>query len=136
MPYISNYMNARDKLLETLQPTTRGELNFLLYSQALSFVNRVGKNYHTLDDVVTAYEDVIKRLLLNNGGFVLYVTKPPVDLEELSMTMYSIVSNYMSSGHPAPIGTVRLSQAEFIRRVVNPYEDIKIRQNGDVVVGS
>ena len=133
MPYIENSTGRREELIETLEPINQGELNFLLYYQALDFVERMGINYHILDDVVTAYEGVMQQLYSSHRRGYAYPDYAPLNSQDLHGVMYHIVFNYMSrSGAPAPIGTVRLSQAEFIREVVSPYEDKKKQENGEV----
>lgn len=80
MPYIDKY--SRFPLLEGDQnPTSPGELNFLLSTLVYEYVKRKGISYQHINDVV---------------------------------------------------GALECAKQEFIRRVVNPYEDKKIIENGDV----
>lgn len=133
MPYIENSTGRREELVKFRMPTNPGELNFLLYYQALDFVKRMGITYHILDDIVMAYEGVMQQLYSSNHSEYAYPNYAPLNSQDLHGVMYHIVFNYMSrSGAPAPIGTVRLSQAEFIREVVSPYEDKKKQENGEV----
>lgn len=147
MPYISKSNNRREELVETLEPINRGELNFLLYYHALEFVERMGINYHTLDDAASAYERLLMTLYHEDGIWTIKKRMRHFDrmkkggylsdnlnVDNLLDTMCFIVYKYIvgTGDSDTVAGTVRLSQAEFIRKIVSPYEDQKIEENGDV----
>lgn len=85
MPYIKQ--QERDELMNLLikvvdlPADNAGQLNYILTTVIISYLNKHGKKYQTMNDIVGALEG---------------------------------------------------AKAEFQRRVVAPYEDEKIRQNGDV----
>lgn len=80
MPYIKK--ERQDELCSaTATIETAGELNFLLTSLVIDYIQRKGLNYQHINDVKGALQGCL---------------------------------------------------AEFDRRVTNPYEDLKIQENGDV----
>ena len=85
MPYIKQ--KERDELMNLLikvldmPADNAGQLNYVITLVVISYLNKHGKKYQTMNDIVGALEG---------------------------------------------------AKAEFQRRVVAPYEDEKIRQNGDV----
>lgn len=83
MPYVKETVKARIDVLD--DPTSAGELNYLITMTAIRYVQEKGLSYQTLNDVVGALDG---------------------------------------------------AKAEFQRRVVAPYEDKKIRENGDVYPSS
>lgn len=54
MPYIKR--EARARVINTLQPRTPGELNFLFSSMAAGYVRAHGLSYTTINDVIGAIE--------------------------------------------------------------------------------
>ena len=88
MPYIEKSDREKfESLLEELKIVvnsyglSNGELNYLMTMLAESYINRHGRSYNTLSDVIKAFE---------------------------------------------------CAKLEFYRRRVAPYEDTKIKQNGDI----
>ncbi len=88
MPYIEKKDRERftlvlEDLKEVVNETglSNGELNYLMTMLAETYINRHGRSYNTLSDVIKAFE---------------------------------------------------CAKLEFYRRRVAPYEDNKIRENGDV----
>lgn len=79
MPYVLK--SRRVELELTRHAETPGELNFLLTTEALDYLDRHGLSYDTINDI---------------------------------------------------LGAMTAAQAEFIRRIVNEYEDGKITTNGDL----
>ncbi len=57
---------------------------------------------------------------------------------ELNYMITSLIKDYLDTHEHkyetlnTIVGSVEAAKQEFIRRIVNPYEDIKIIQNGDV----
>ena len=79
MPYIKP--DRREPLIQSREAESPGELNFLLSRELVTYLDRKGLSYHTINDVIGALEG---------------------------------------------------AKQEFYRRVVAPYEDLKIRENGDI----
>lgn len=80
MPYIKQQDRASILLNET-NIQTPGELNYFITCLLDWYINKMGKNYSTLNEV---------------------------------------------------IGVMECAKLELYRRVVSPYEDLKIQENGDV----
>lgn len=82
MPYIKpDARPSFDAIIEQLSPQTAGDLNYIISRISIDYVERKGKNYSILNEV---------------------------------MGVFSSVAH------------------EFYRRVVAPYEDKKISENGDI----
>ena len=79
MPYIKP--DRREPLIQSREAESPGELNFLLSRELVTYLDRKGLSYHTINDALGALEG---------------------------------------------------AKLEFYRRVVAPYEDLKIRENGDI----
>lgn len=83
------------------------------------------------------YIDTMARERIDSGG-------KPENVGELTYVIYKALldyANYALGGNPETISYARLAQCtaavdnasrEFYRRAVVPYEDEKIRENGDV----
>jgi hypothetical protein len=61
----------------------------------------------------------------------------PVNAGELNYIIFKLASNMVKDKKNYArcnevIGALECSKAEFYRRIVAPYEDIKIEENGDV----
>jgi hypothetical protein len=80
MPYIKQ--SRRDEIAEGGNPEDKGELNYIISSILLYYVQYHGKSYQTISDAIGAAQDAAE---------------------------------------------------EFRRRVLNPYEDEKIKENGDIL---
>lgn len=79
MPYITK--EQRTDIDNFTSPDTAGQLNYLITTNILEYLNTKGLSYQTINDIVGALES---------------------------------------------------SKAEFQRRIVAPYEDAKIIENGDL----
>jgi len=80
MPYILN--KDKERLNECkIDINTAGELNYKITILVLSYLNKHGKSYKVINDI---------------------------------------------------IGALECSKLEFYRRIVAPYEEVKIKENGDV----
>jgi len=79
MPYIQQ--SRREEITDSSLVETAGELNWLLTILINDYINKHGKSYQTLNEVV---------------------------------------------------GVLECAKLELYRRVVSPYEEIKMQQNGDV----
>ena len=79
MPYIQQ--SRREEITDSSLVETAGELNWLLTILINDYINKHGKSYQTLNEV---------------------------------------------------IGVLECAKLELYRRVVSPYEEIKMQQNGDV----
>jgi hypothetical protein len=54
---------------------------------------------------------------------------------ELTYAIYRLLLNYQAANfaeHSAVLGAVEAAKLEYYRRKVAPYEDEKIKENGDV----
>ena len=82
MPYIKQDLRPDfDKAIEQLKPDSAGDLNYIISRISIDYVERKGKKYSILNEV---------------------------------MGVFSSVAH------------------EFYRRIVAPYEDQKIQENGDI----
>lgn len=77
------------------------------------------------------YVDIPSRADLDSG------VRGPVSAGELSYCITQLIRKWVGrkpdyATLAAAVGVLILTTFEFIRRVVNPYEDIKQARNGDV----
>lgn len=63
----------------------------------------------------------------------------PYDVGELTYLLYRVCKDYVYPAHRARykdlaevLGALEATKQEFYRRIVAPYEDKKIKENGDV----
>ena len=131
MPYIPD-LDRREYLKETLDPINGGELNFTLYYLSLKYLDRVGKSYGKCEDVMDAYEQAITTVYLPMSKQI--DRRDPINGPELNDLFTDVVCNYVARTGKDPRKTLRSGQMEFYRRVIGPYEDEKITENGDVTI--
>lgn len=114
MPYIK--YEDRQHVERTLAPANTGELNYLLSCWMRDYIVSKEKSYQTLSEAISA----VRNILAPDRGFSgeVYLYDKFIDVSALQ---YSDVES-----------AVHDSIAEFYRRVVGPYEDEKIVENGDV----
>lgn len=79
-------------------------------------------------------KDLRERLLPKLAAF-------PINAGELNFILTSICVRYLGSGpryedYNRVIGALECAKLELYRRMVAPYEDAKIRENGDVYATS
>ena len=131
MPYIPD-LKRRKYLKETLDPINGGELNFTLYYLSLKYLDRVGKSYGSSEDVLHAYEEALHSVYLPISRPIK--EKTPMNIGQLTDLFQNVVCNYVARTNKSHRPTLRASQLEFYRRIVGPYEDEKIEENGDVTI--
>jgi len=62
----------------------------------------------------------------------------PLNVGELTYMLYKMCLEYVDDNHVSykdyahVMGALECTKMEFYRRILAPYEDIKIRENGDV----
>lgn len=116
MPYVDS--NTR-KELYIRNVRTPGELNYMMTMCILKYVEKYGMSYNTAFEVKKAMRRV------ENGG-----TR---DGHELVEAIYAIKTTEDSElTHEEFQISAAMAYDEFRRRAVDPYEDSKILQNGDV----
>lgn len=148
MPYIPDD-RRRAYLAETFDAINTGELNFILFFKALQYLDRVGKSYIRAEEIVGVFEDLLEtpqiapvlkttRSPVSEGELALMLKgQTPINEVQLLALFRSIVALYCSRTQNAlPKKTIRCCQMEFYRRHVVPYEDLKIEENGDVVINN
>ncbi len=132
MPYIPD-LKRREYLKETLDPINGGELNFTLYYLSLRYLDRVGKTYDKCEDVDDALHYAMNQPMIGN----LPETMPKMDVinqcELKYLFDYICYDYYLKTGRD-PGRTIRMCAREFYRRIIGPYEDEKIMENGDVTI--
>ena len=128
MPYIKK----EDRIpVSRVGPTTEGELNYILTMDCISLLGKRGLSYGVLNNLIGALDHALASYLKGES-------KPPyISLD--AQLFRAILVDY-AKRHSAPkydvrdevAGAVRCCQHELYRRIAVPYENIKIRENGDV----
>jgi hypothetical protein len=68
----------------------------------------------------------------------LAALEEPCDVGELTYKLYMVCKEYVNDNHiryqdyAHVIGALECTKMEFYRRILAPYEDKKIQENGDV----
>jgi hypothetical protein len=140
MPYIENKDNIRERIMIGKQkPTNPGELNYYMTTQILRYLAdqraMFGRlSYQTLNYVYGKLDEIYDNadkisLALDKERFVQNV--------QLVIRRYILDTDNVFSENGEHImtdvrGAIRACQAEFYRRLIAPYEDQKIKENGDV----
>jgi hypothetical protein len=118
MPYIKK----EDRLRLEADPTdirTAGELNYSVYKYAKSRIT----NYQSLNDIVANLEQAI-HFFLNRD-----MLQHPNNFEFVACLCYQAQKNITRLDI---VGALRCCELEIYRRLAAPYEDLKIKENGDV----
>lgn len=97
-------------------------MNFVISSLIWRHFNN-DKSYATADCLLNIIEQVRVRLA-KLGETYLYTP--------LSNTIYRLVYKSKRDLKLDVLGTLRAVELEFYRRYVGPYEDLKIKENGDL----
>lgn len=109
MPYLTadNKQNVGERKLTNLNS---GELNYELTMSAIQFLQTRVVNY---DNLQAAYHHIEKE-----------ARQWAIEFADEASSYDRLLDHLL--------GAARLAQAEFYRRVLAPYEDKKIKANGDV----
>lgn len=119
MPYI--IQEERDFLAEGNSPETPGQVNYLVSL----LMNAYFENYDDANDIATEIEYVILDLYTHG-------TYTPNNDSEFSQELADIISS-ADVDISEIIGALRNAHLEFYVRQVCPYEEKKIKENGDIV---
>lgn len=143
MPYIPQ--KDRVEILEGRVPRNKGELNFALFIIMMNYIKYNGESYTNISDTIGAVNDA--KDLFRNHRIVHTRAKEleekqvfPSNRDELVFVLEKYILNFMSKTkirfYPernAIVDDAALdAAAEMRRRVLNPYEDKKIKENGDI----
>lgn len=118
MPYIKS--EDRKRLLKGEKASTVGELNYLITNAIIETIKEEGLSYTTIANIRSAIKEI-------EGG--------DTHAAEYSLTrkVWNLEVNWKElSCYRDLDAAVDLAFMEFYRRVVVPYENQKIRENGDV----
>lgn len=116
MPYISSE-NKKELCFRKVK--TPGELNYMMTLCIKDYVNKYGLSYNTCFEVKKAMRRLENRLERDGHELVdIICSIQTTEDSELTHEEFSV--------------TAAMAYDEFRRRVVDPYEDSKINQNGDV----
>lgn len=138
MPYIKK----KDRVsVITDGPTNAGELNYTLTNAYILHLAGSTFNYSTLNNIIGALDNALS-IFLDDGMF------DPGRDSSLTLTFSRIITGYVErqcAGYEPDVrddvigtvrddvvGSVRCCQLELYRRIISPYEETKIRENGDV----
>jgi len=119
MPYIEKKL--RDQL-KTRKPSFCGERSYLMCDIINNYLNAHGRSYSVFDNVMQALEELTR--------FDLYEGNMPSSL--LAQRMFIDVFNSDKKLVKESLGTIRFVEIELSRRLIIPYEDVKLSLNGDV----
>ncbi len=127
MPYIKQ--EDRERLEK--DPTdvkTAGDLNYLIFKYAKTRFT----NYQSLNDIIADIEECIKYFstdynIDNNIDNILYISNNKIF--RICHTRRPFDSKLSDKDI---IGALRCCELEIYRRLAAPYEDLKIKENGDV----
>lgn len=121
MPYIKR--NSRHTVSSATNSLffTAGELNYYITTKILEFLESGdGVSYATLNNAIGRLEGIIIGRTDNNSHDTWKLIRVLVDQFNRSHT------------DEDTLGVLRCCQLELYRRMVAPYEDKKIQENGDV----
>lgn len=131
MPYVED--SARRRLDAGGIPENAGELNYVITRTVNEYLSHEDIRYRHINDVVGVLECI--RLDLYNQTSTSVARSHHTGLEELRSIITQLIDGYLRrSGDDviAAVGVLQCTVLEFYRRVAVPYEDKKIRENGDV----
>ena len=139
MPYIENKDNIRERIMRgTQKPSNPGELNYYMTTQILKYLadqrlmserlsyKTLNYVYGKLDEIYENFNVLAFRssdeLFVQNIQIVVrrYIIDAGDRFENVEQTMADVR------------GAIHACQTEFYRRLIAPYEDQKIKENGDV----
>jgi len=122
MPYISQ--KQRDRLADGSCPQNAGEVNYL----TTLLMNAYLTDYESSNEIAEAVEytisDLIHKESCHHPSQKEYSSEFHKKLVEIVMTSDVEIGKV--------VGALRNAFAEFYARKVRPYEDLKIKENGDV----
>ena len=134
MPYITQ--EDRDRIYNSIRVTdesvlkTPGELNYMVTTATHNYLEKHGLSYTHCDEVMDVLER-FKAMLILGDDLIIHGDHSLHDRQvDLIHVISGILDNYDLG--VSTIGTFSCIISEFYRRVVVPYEDIKIKENGDV----
>ena len=139
MPYIENKDNSRELIMNGKQkPMNPGELNYYMTTKILSYLaDRRGiegkLSYKTLNYVYGKLDEIYEnfdKLALHRDEelFVCHIQNAIRDYIKRAEERWEAGEIIMTDVR----GAIHACQTEFYRRLIAPYEDQKIKKNGDV----
>lgn len=139
MPYIK--ADDRPRLDAGGVPQTPGELNYLISTRIKKLVDEKGKSYALFNDIIVDLEDakeaVAEMVRLDEfaGEIADLAFKYIFQIGELSekdMKVRGVEAEVAIRRMNSARGAIECAKLEFYARVVRPYEETKIVENGDV----
>lgn len=120
MPYIKS--KDRLRVEDTLLPLNTGELNYLVSISLLNRIKNEGKNYENLSITLNLLDEAIELAKQDRveKGVCSHVLVYELIIETTYLDKVQVLR------------ALKDAKLEFYRRVVAPYEDLKIKENGDV----
>lgn len=141
MPYINN--DLRSDIANGIDlPSNAGEANYLLTLELHKLVNNYGLSYETIFNIkygIRLVQCIIPQLWRMWGNN--HMATLPMKDEEITVILLNTMKNlcdvlfkirHLSTNDLYFIELLEQVKEEFTRRVVNPYEDLKIKENGDI----
>lgn len=122
MPYIDQ--PSRDRLADGDVPRNAGEVNYLVTLLMNSYLT----DYQSSNEIAEGIEYVINDLM--NKEYCAHPSQKQYSSEFHSELVKIVMTSDVYTGQV--VGALRNAFAEFYARKVRPYEDLKIKQNGDV----
>lgn len=118
MPYIDK--SRREELAKEVvrEAKTRGELNYLITLRMIEELNKRGKSYNNMNDIIGEMKDN-------------YYSLDHIEKSKFQKDINSI-KEWARITYTEKVGVIECAVLEFYRRVVAPYEDEAIKRNGDV----
>lgn len=110
MPYLNEDQIEKMHKHTSQLGLSRGEMNFILTELVLTYLEGVPINYNSLAKAYEMIPKFIPGLLSKDSG---------------DTDSFIVLKDRWEQA-------ARLAQMEFYRRVLAPYEDIKIQENGDL----
>ena len=137
MPYILPSQRAALAALgEKAVPFTAGELNYLVSMRIKREYTEKGKSYGLFNDMIADINDAILALKVGvclEPGFGGDVSDLALKFILQGTEMDAIATDKeIALRIRSACGALECAKLEFARRIVAPYEDAKIKENGDV----
>lgn len=144
MPYIK--AEDRDRLTPPEGmvgdiPRTQGELNYLISTRIKREFTEKGKSYALFNDIIADLDDAklgLKMLMRMEPGFagdisdLAFKFMLQTDDLDVPIGLSQEETAKISKRQTSAGGAIEAAKLEFYRRVVAPYEDQKLLDNGDV----
>ena len=136
MPYITRKDKRRVK--ETGSPTNAGELNFMITGLVQEYLISTEIKYQRFNDIMAVLE-VIKLNIMIPQHSANDMLQELDNIQTLHIKIHKLTQEYERKPSLDPrqnvydvIGALEGAKMELYRRKISLYEDIKLKENGDV----